>query len=212
MQLKSNRKFDSNQEKIINQFTYTFFLKKEYKDVEMVYDVDKQICGIDAICDGLNIDIKAQASYINNPRPTFILELSFLDKYGNLKKGWFLNDKLSTTHYCFIWIPSAKSNILKSIDDINRLEIMVVDKERLKDYIFNKYGERNIYKTLDEMITNGVRYTFLDGGVKYCQTTTLFEKPVTLVVPKYILKKFSTKHCIVTKEKIINIVDNNNNM
>ena len=83
---KSMRKQDTKQEKIINSFLYDNFFTKVNKTSCLIEDKELQIAGVDLQMKNkkdniVNIDIKAQSSsrYINNPRPTFVLELSSLN-------------------------------------------------------------------------------------------------------------------------------------
>jgi hypothetical protein len=67
------------------------------------------IADIDGVGEELLIDEKAQADYANDPRPTFILELGFLNKRGELRPGWFYDDDKQTEYYLFVWLPRLVS-------------------------------------------------------------------------------------------------------
>lgn len=210
--MKSNRKVDSQQESIVNSFALKYFLNKEYGLSYLVDDVNLQVLGVDAVCDGKYFDLKAQSSrrYLNNPTDTFAFEISFLNSKGHLMKGWYMDDHLKTQYYALIWIPRAKVNAdgwLENSDSIEKMEIMVVDREKLHNYTKTLVDDKSLYDT-----SNAMRYSNayghkinLTNEVRLSHTSNLFEKPSNLVIKKSLLKNFATKHCLVTKDKIINL-------
>jgi hypothetical protein len=204
----SNRVNDHKQEGVINQFLLKNFFKKMYQDVEVVYDTQRQLQGIDIVADGNLIDIKAQSSarYLNNPTNTFILELSFLSSNKEETVGWFLKPDIQTTAYAFVWIHKTKevNGMILNPNDIEEVEILLVDKKTLKQKI-------NQWRTDDELlgVSRWMRQTAtrskectLDGIKKLSHTPELFEKPSNLVVQKWFLQQFSLGHYIVTKTSI----------
>lgn len=203
----SNRENDHQQEIVINQFLLKYFFNKVFHKVEVINDFERQVQGIDLIADGHIIDIKAQSSstYLNNPRPTFILELSFLSRKKEETIGWFLNPSVKTTVYAFVWIPKTKciDGAIPDPESIEEVEILLVDKIKVKETI-------NQWRTDDELLgvsrwlrVKGVtrRECTLDG-VHLSYSPGLFEKPSNLVAQKWFLKNFSLGHYIVTKTSI----------
>ena len=215
-EIVSNRKTDSKQDKLFNQFLFDYFFYKINKTSKLIYDRELQIAGVDLQFNGaktgnlLNVDIKAQSSkkYLNAPRPTFLLELSSINRYGEDFVGWFLNPDLITDYYAFMWIPKAKVNPnggINSPDDIEEAEVMLVSKHMIKDYISNllsKKGYNDLQSVIYDMRNYEIERIALDKGIYFSNTQTLYEKPVNIVVHKNILKKFSIAHYIVTKEKL----------
>lgn len=215
-ELVSNRKTDSKQEKLFNQFLFDYFFSKINKTSKLIYDRELQIAGVDLQFNGaktgnlLNVDIKAQSSkkYLNAPRPTFLLELSSINRYGEDFVGWFLNPDLITDYYAFMWIPKAKVNAdggINSPDDIEKAEVMLVSKKKIKIYIselLKRKGYDNLQSVVDDMRTNEIERIPLEKGINFSHTPTLYEKPVNIVVHKNILKRFSIAHYIVTKENV----------
>lgn len=215
-ELVSNRKTDSKQEKLFNQFLFDYFFSKINKTSKLIYDRELQIAGVDLQFNGaktgnlLNVDIKAQSSkkYLNAPRPTFLLELSSINRYGEDFVGWFLNPDLITDYYAFMWIPKAKVNAdggINSPDDIEEAEVMLVSKKKIKTYIselLKRKGYDDLQSVIDDMRINEIERIPLEKGINFSHTPTLYEKPVNIVVHKNILKKFSIAHYIVTKETI----------
>lgn len=204
---QSNRTNDQQQERILHQFLLKYFFNKVYNKVESIYDAETQISGIDVIADGQLIDTKAQLSenYLNNPTNTFILELSFLSK--NLKEivGWFLNPNSKTTVYAFVWIPKTRvvMGMIPNPEAIEEVEILLVDKTKLKDRI-NKWRSDDdllgVARWMRQTITRKKECTL--DGVKLVQSAHLFEQPTNIVAQKWFLKQFSLGHYIVTKTNI----------
>ena len=211
--MKTNRKFDSAQEQIVNYFAHKYFFSKIDKNSQMVDDVTLQLNGVDELCCGKNVDLKAQSSkrYINSPTDTFILEISFIDRGGNPAIGWFLKDGLVTDEYAFIWIPKASVNefgAIASSEDISEMEIMLVDKHKLHDYILSIESKDCLIESSDMMRSTATTWKEISNhtpGIHLSHNTILAEKPVVLVVKKWLLKKFATKHCIVKKDCIIDL-------
>lgn len=209
---KSNRKNDMQQERIISDFLMKNYFTKKNESARLINEEALQFAGVDVRMENklgqtLNIDIKAQASakYINNPTDTFVLELAFLDRAGNPFVGWFLNEKIITDYYTFVWV--IDSNVdekkqLHSADDIKKVEIMTVDKKKLTDYIMPLLKENNYEATIATMRNTEETYQSLARGVHYIHTPFLNEKPVNLVVKKDILKRFACAHDIVSQKGI----------
>ena len=212
---KSMRKQDTKQEKIINSFLYDNFFTKVNKTSCLIEDKELQIAGVDLQMKNkkdniVNIDIKAQSSsrYINNPRPTFVLELSSLNCYQQPTVGWFLNTSLVTDYYSFVWINDAvvdENNRIASPDNINEVEIMTVSRKHLKEYMSKLLGDCDVDDVIEDMRNTGDTKRPLAKGVSFSHTPSLFEKPVNLVVHKNILKKFAISHCRVTQGGIYRI-------
>lgn len=213
--LVSNRKNDTKQEKVLNDYLFKNYFKPLNPTSQLVFDKDLQIAGVDVEITTKNgvkkyIDIKAQSSkkYVNNPKPTYILELSSLNRHGDDFVGWFLNEELITDYYTFVWIPKAKVNEkleIVSPDDIEEVEVMTVNKSALKKYILSILGDRNIQDIVAQMRKNELTRLPLTNGIHFSHTPTLFEKPVNLVVKKHILKKFAINHYYIKQGKLIKI-------
>lgn len=213
MYYNKQRPIDEKHEKIVEQFLMKYFYKKIYNNVESIFDQDRQVKGIDIIADELIIDNKAQCSarYINNPTNTFAVEIVTYNKQGDEMTGWFINNSLLTKYYAFVWIHEAKTNAqncLNNYNDIEKIEVMIVDKQALHDEV-NKYKtDEDLYelavKIRDMGQTSNYPYSLRNIGHLSC-SQHLREKPVNLVINKAIHKKFAIKHCFVTKDEIIDI-------
>ena len=214
-EINPNRKNDEKQEKIINSYLLEKYFCKIMPNAELVFDTDLQVAGADVSVELSNgrttyFDIKAQSSakYINDPRPTFCLEVSSLNRYGEEFEGWFINDELITDYYTFVWIHEAKTNSQNRIvspNDIYKLEVMTVSKKKLKKYILAQLGNTDIDKVVRIMRDGGKRRLDISDGIHFSHSPQLHEKPVNIIVKKSVLKKFALKkfgHCYVFPNKI----------
>lgn len=156
-QYNTSRNLDLQQEKVINAFLlknnfFQFF--KEYegvvREIDFNLEPQKQFDGVDfEIIQKdkiINIDSKTQTKqYLNNPIPTFCLELLFTNKYGKDIVGWFDKDN-STDYYLWGWIDNCNiitkngCQFVEKPEDIHEARFMIISKEKLK----NKLIELNI--------------------------------------------------------------------
>ena len=204
--IQTNRKIDTKHEEIINKFLFDNYFTTCYDSAKYIYDCEDretQILGVDVIVNNkMMVDIKAQSSpkYVNNPTSTYILEISFLNAYGELCEGWFVNNNLKTTHDAFVWINSAETNergFIENADDIHQVEVMVVDVAKLKEYVFSLADKFTLIKTANELRERGIHKTFVNG-LKIVCSENIAEKPATIVMSKEVLKKYAVSDCILT--------------
>ena len=219
MVTESTRKKDKVSEKEIENFLMRFFYRKLFHKYENVSDTDLQLAGIDIIADGMKIDNKAMSDpkYINNPRNTFILELWVHSETRHCEYlGWFLNPDIETTHYLFVWIPDASvcsGTYITDSRQINKLEVMLVDKKKLHEYVSSKYSDEELLKICKDMVARNIErkdmWNFKTEHLRYPPcirfSNHLQEQPCNLVMPKSELKKFAVKHCFVTAKAIQDI-------
>lgn len=111
--------------------------------VERTDSIEAQLSGSDIILSipslGINdiiVDEKGMTQYMDNPLPTFSLELSFLN-YGREITGWFVDDDKVTEYYMFIW-PKAKVKWNATYEDIIEVEYALVSKEAIRNYMADK--------------------------------------------------------------------------
>lgn len=215
-EINPNRKNDEKQEKIINSYLLENYFHRIAPSAELIFDRSLQVAGADVsitLDNGTKkyFDIKAQSSarYINDPRPTFCLEISALSRYGsNEFDGWFIDDSLITDYYTFVWIHNAKTNENKQIispNDIYKLEVMTVSKQKLKKYILSQLGKLDLRQVADGMRKSGKRKIAIADGIHFSHSPQLPEKPVNIIVKKSVLRKFALKdfgHCYVFPNKI----------
>ena len=218
--INPERTKDERQEYIINQYLLANYFNKAFTSACLIDDTSLQNAGVDVMCsselgEDMKIDVKAQSSakYINNPRPTFLLEVSTYNRYGTEEcVGWFFDAQKITEYYTFVWIHEArvdaKGRILRP-EDIQRVEVLIVDAKKLQDYIDDvlwDYSMDDIDSIVSAMRSKELMRQDVCKGIHYSHSTQLIEKPVNLVVHKRILKKFAIPgpygHCMVSQQKI----------
>ena len=193
------RASDEKREQIVNQFLLDNFFKRYDSTATLVNDVGRQTKGVDAIFHKLNVDIKAQTNYINNPTDTYCLEISTLNRNGEPINGWFLNPEVITDYYTFAWVTDADVNDKGNLLKVNKAEVIFIKKENLRRFIKLYASDEVLLNTAEQMRSTGTQRKALSGcaGVHYTMSDQLIEKPVVLVIPKSVLHSLSVKHCIV---------------
>lgn len=219
MVIDTTRKNDIVSERAIEEFLMRFFYRKLFHTYKNVPETDRQLAGIDIVADGLKIDNKAMSDpkYVNNPKNTFILELWVHSERRQCDYlGWFLNPDLETTHYLFVWIPDASvqsGTYITNSNQLNKIEVMLIDKDKLHKYISSKYSDEDLLKISQNMVAKNIEATdmwnlkpdYMRYPPRIRFSNHLQEQPCNLVMPKSELKKFAIKHCFVTAKEITDI-------
>jgi len=213
-QMISNFTKDLKQETIITNYVYdilfeNYFDKKFKSESLLITDIKSQMKGIDILMKDLKnnksikFDLKSQSTYINNPLPTFALEVLYNNKNNQDKLGWFINDELETQFYGFIWIHKAEltnGNII-SKDDFKKIEIMFVKKDKIIQELKNMgLNKEKIIDVSNEMRLEG-KDTKIINNVKFRLTKNLQEKPVNIVLRKSFYKKICVQHFMIENHK-----------
>ncbi len=121
---------------------------------------------------------KQMKTYINHPTETFCVEIVSdaltRDKITNevidrqRKLGWFVDESKVTDYYDFVWIPSARTVtvrtvnegeniIIESPDDIYVMELMVVDAKKLQEYIYGIKSREELIQMANNMRATNTR-------------------------------------------------------
>lgn len=162
------------------------------------YDVDRKgitkelnIKGVDIQVDDMLIDEKMATSYINKDLQTYSLELMFLNRKGKETKGWLLKEDSLTTHYVLGWITAKKDKNI-SLSDILYVEIVLLDKKKIKAFVAENIDLNKVEK-LYELKQN----TDFRNGFKLVHSKHLVEKPFNIIVTKEKYIELADKHLIV---------------
>lgn len=211
-----DRKNDDTQEGIINRFLQPYYFERLFQNVSFVTDEEMQCKGVDFTADGAKpnmlIDVKAQSSakYINNPTPTFCLEVSTFNRTGTREMvGWFCNERNITEYYTYVWMNEAsvdERNRIPAPENIKRVEVMTVDAKALKEFInskLKKHHFENLQAVVHAMRDNETTRIDICHGVHFSYSPHLVEKPVNIIVHKSVLRQFiipgTAGHCMVTR-------------
>lgn len=169
-EIKSNRKYDSNLEKIM-QCNFD----KVYNICGITYnrctDRENQLLGSDLIAQKssktYNIDEKCATDCSGRDLKTFALELSaeMCDKKsrtstGKRVDGWLLKEDNKTDVYAFAYVRAKSKEDLRN-NNIARFEVLFVKKKNLIKYISEVIGTPSELKKLDKDFRSAV----LEGKV-----------------------------------------------
>ena len=130
---------DLKNEQLLNEH-----LNKVYEKLNLEFvrkaDMDSQYKGIDLVMkhDGeeYNVDEKAQLHYLNKNLQTFTFELSFYNRYGELKQGWLFDKKKETQYYFLVTNIQLKNYVLETSNDFKSCQIMSVNREKLINHLY----------------------------------------------------------------------------
>lgn len=236
--MENNFKRDLEQEIITRNFIYNNFIKKYLclnfdLEVSNIDNIEEQLNGSDFILNFKNnntyyMDLKAQTNkYIENPTPTFCLELSWL-KNKEYKYGWFLREDLKTNKYIFMWIHKAnyvdtpKNRLLTNENDIKSAEIMIIDTQKihkyLDDLLLNNYyldkvqdymRKNNIYKIYYDIDTRKLVSNKIKNSLTFTLSYKLPEQPINLVINKKVWEQLASAHYFLENNEIRILKENN---
>lgn len=205
---KSNlREEDENMVNIVSQFLVENFYKKLTNSFEIVTDKNRQIKGIDSIfiIDGFEYvcDEKSTVRYINKNLQTFSLELSFIDRNGNLMDGWLVDNHKINNSFLFIYVDEAKQNILSCVEDIKKIEILLIKKEEILKYLENLgWTKEKLLKKAVQVRNNLEEYcgNIYKNHCKFVCSRQLYEQPVNVLLQRKVLRKLADKNLIFRVE------------
>ena len=195
-----HRKTDEVVEKLNNKFLEKYFYNSNVEKYIRNTDKKLQISGIDVIFikNGIqyNCDEKVAVHYINKALFTFAFELSFIDRKGDIRPGWFLDNKKLNNSYLLCWIDEADVDKPTNIEQIKKSEIILITKDKIVEYL------KSINWTLDMINkkTNDIRYNkdknfgnIKRNGLKFSFSEQLVEKPINVIIPREVLR--DPKYC-----------------
>jgi hypothetical protein len=207
--METNRIYDMKAEQELTKFLDKYFYSKlEGLTFERKNDKPSQFKGIDLILSkkdkSIKIDEKAALSYINKDIKTFSFEIDFINQAGKVQEGWLFNKDLETNAYVLMYI-KAKHEDFKTLkeEDIIEVEVLMIDKVRILNYL--KHDEeyiKNMAQWLRNQNYNG-RYN-IEGLYDYAFYSSLNygEKPINILIRKEKLIDLSSKHFIVKRSAL----------
>lgn len=167
----------------IGDFLDRTLYKENTTDFERVYDKERQVKGIDTIFtlfdERYHCDEKASVRWRN--LNTFSLEISFINRRGDVVDGWFVSDKCENDSYLFIWIDDH--------GDGEKVEAALVRKKSLMDYIESIGWTKEKMKEKSQQIREqdgiGINFGNLKkNGCKFSFSRKLVEKPINILLPR----------------------------
>ena len=175
----------------MSQFLDEHFYKllPELENFERITDKQYQVKGVDVVINykdrQVYVDEKAAVKYLK--LKTFALELSFLNRFGKLQTGWFLDDEKINDYYLFVWINELNGEEIVDITSIKEVDVALVKKEKLYGYLetlgwsVDKLRIKN--KQIREQKNNNMG-DIRKYGCKFSYSEQLKEKPINILLPK----------------------------
>lgn len=185
------REYDEHCEKIVSQFLDEHFYKllPELENFERITDKQYQVKGVDVVINykdrQVYVDEKAAVKYLK--LKTFALELSFLNRFGKLQTGWFLDKKKINDYYLFVWINELTGDKIEDISSIKEVDVALVKKEKLYNHLETLGWTLDKLKVKDKQIREHCNVNMGDikkYGCKFSYSEQLKEKPINILLPK----------------------------
>lgn len=185
------REYDEYCEKIVSQFLNEHFYKllPELENFERITDKQYQVKGVDVVINykdrQIYVDEKAAVKYLK--LKTFALELSFLNRFGKLQTGWFLDKKKINDYYLFVWINELTGDKIEDISSIKEIDVALVKKEKLFIHLETLGWTLDKLKAKDKQIRvqrNVNMGNIKKYGCKFSYSEQLKEKPINILLPK----------------------------
>jgi hypothetical protein len=179
---------DERQSDIVSQFLDKYFYC-DAKTFERVNDKNRQVSGIDVIFNMSHrqyvCDEKAAIRYRN--LKTFCMELTFLNKHDELMDGWLIDPHKVNDSFLFVWIDKTKTDTIRSIDDIQVVEVALVRKSEIIAHLADYGWTVDKLKIKARRILNNPNVEM--GNVRergYCfsYSDKLPEKPVNVLISR----------------------------
>lgn len=167
----------------IGDFLDRTLYKENATNFERVRDKGRQVKGIDTIFtlngEKYYCDEKASVRWRN--LNTFSLEISFIDRRGDIVPGWFVSDKCENDSYLFIWIDDKGEG--------EKVEAALVRKEAIKEHLeaLGWTGEKLEEKSRQIREKRGIGINFGNvkrNGCKFSFSKKLVEEPVNILLPR----------------------------
>ena len=175
------RKEDEALSTRITEYLDESFYHEVGKEFERVNDRERQVKGVDVIFDigdkHYVADEKAAVRYRN--LKTFSLELSFVNKRGEVQDGWLISDKMENNSYVLIWVDEQ--------DGKESVTIALVMKEKILRYLRDLGWTKDNLERKMSLIRNGESEymgNIYRDGCKFSFSEQLVEKPINVLLSR----------------------------
>ena len=191
MREKSNlREEDIKLSNNIYDFLDKTFYATEVTNFERVNDKKRQVGGIDTIfeIDGKKYIADEKAAVRWRNLTTYSLELSFINRKGEVQDGWFIRDDLQNDSYVFVWVDEKEGK--------EYISLAVVKKEKILEHLKTLGWTKESLRMKESLIRNGTStYTGRKeiDGYKFSFSKQLVEKPINIILPRSVYENLSDK-------------------
>lgn len=206
MSLEQKNK-DIAETEIFNRLFDEFYSYTPLKNFKRSTTLDEQYSGIDLnFCINgryITCDEKIANRYINDQKlDTFILELYYkaLGGEGEMKIGWFLDEKHTNEYLALYWIPKAINNEPKCLNEVIHMQFCLVKVLDIKNFLTEKHlhHDKLVYIGLDlslnesKRIENYIKCFGKNNDVPIMISNTIPEHPVNILFYKEWYKEIAT--------------------
>lgn len=207
--MQSNYKDDFKVEREISKYLDSFLYPLVSSFFRRVIDKRTQKDGVDLVLENRGnqylIDEKSAIYYANRALKSFAFETSYLSG-SNVRKGWFLNNDLLTSHYNLVWLntkdPKTKTNEITS-EKIKDIEMVSISKTRIVSYLKNIGINSNVLEKYDYELRNSKSTRkSLGEGLELIKSGDYAEKSINLKINKDILIALAEEHYFVTEKNV----------
>lgn len=217
------RNYDARACDIVNKYLdehlYPLFVESD-----RISSFNQQIRGLDCTFTDYSqftykCDEKAAVKWANKNLKTFSLELKYVNRAGNLHRGWFLDESQENNCYNFIYTDKIRDDEgdfnyqTFTEENIKEVTCYIVRKNKLHEY-FRSIGwtnERLLEKCREIRRTNGkCDLCDLDkDGLRFHFSKNLPEKPINVLISRntlqyiadYVFKKKGKNFIFAGKKK-----------
>lgn len=168
-----------------------------------------QYQGVDVIFtsksgDDMLVDEKCATDYIGKDLQTFSFELraSSDRKTGYRYDGWLIADKMITTHYLIAYIDKATVEKHPTSDQIQVMEIMLISKDRIIDYLVGHgWSRKSLREKCDSIDKGDVEFGSIENGFKFSKSRHKIEAPINILIPRSELRLMALHNDIIYGSK-----------
>ena len=186
----TTREYDEHCEKVMGEFLDKYFYNENIEGtITRVKDRRLQVKGVDVVIDDgdvkFYIDEKAAIRYVG--LKTFALELSFINRQGDVNTGWLLDNKKINDYFLFVWINELNGTEIKDISSIKNVDVALVSKASIFRHLNSLGWSKNNLLEKDHRIRNNDNEymgNILRDKCKFSFSNHLVEKPINILLPK----------------------------
>lgn len=186
----TTREYDEHCEKVMGEFLDKYFYNENIEGtITRVKDRKLQVKGVDVVIDDgdvkFYIDEKAAIRYVG--LKTFALELSFINRQGDINTGWLLDNKKINDYFLFVWINELNGTEIKDISSIKNVDVALVSKSSIFSHLISLGWTKNNLLEKDHRIRNNedeYMGNILRDKCKFSFSNHLVEKPINILLPK----------------------------
>lgn len=186
----TTREYDEHCEKVMGEFLDKYFYNENIEGtITRVKDRKLQVKGVDVVIDDgdvkFYIDEKAAIRYVG--LKTFALELSFINRQGDVNTGWLLDNTKINDYFLFVWINELNGTEIKDISSIKNVDVALVSKASIFRHLNSLGWSKNNLLEKDHRIRNNDNEymgNILKDKCKFSFSNHLVEKPINILLPK----------------------------